>query len=152
MTPDLPEETALRPGALIRPFLQTGAAADLDHGGPGDDGAPRDGMSLRPFLLTAGRVAGADSIAIETQVVTTDRGQTAAGELGFESRDIVALCGDPLSVAEIAAQLCLHLGVVRVLVGDLSAQGHLSVYLPNADAPTDVDTLLRVIRGLRAIG
>ena len=153
MIPDLPEETALPAGALIRPFLQTGAGpADPDHGGPGDDGAPGDGMSLRPFLLTAGRVAGADSIAIETQVVTTDTGRTASGELGFEFRDIVALCGDPLSVAEIAAQLRLHLGVVRVLVGDLSAQGHLSVYLPNADAPTDVDTLLRVIRGLRAIG
>jgi hypothetical protein len=42
--------------------------------------------------------------------------------------------------------------VVRVLVGDLSADGHLSVYLPNSDASTDVDTLLRVIRGLRSIG
>ena len=113
---------------------------------------PAAGGSLRPFLLTAGRVAGEDSIAMETQVVTTDQGRTAAAGLGFESRDIVRLCGDPLSVAEIAAQLSLHLGVVRVLVGDLSATGHLAVYLPNADAPTDVDTLLRVIRGLRAIG
>jgi hypothetical protein len=85
-------------------------------------------------------------------VVTTEHGRTAVQELGFERRDIVSLCGDPLSVAEIAAQLSLHLAVVRVLVGDLSSDGHLSVYLPNADASTDVDTLLRVIRGLRAIG
>ena len=153
MTPQLPDETALPSGALIRPFLHTGAGLDDDAAVPaGGDGALADGGPLRPFLLTAGRVAGADSIAIETQVVTTDQGWTAADGLGFESRDIVALCGDPLSVAEIAAQLSLHLGVVRVLVGDLSAEGHLSVYLPNADAPTDVDTLLRVIRGLRAIG
>ena len=139
-----PERTV---GALVRPFLSgatdgAGDQADL----PVPDGA------LRPFLLTAGRVAGQDSIAIETQVVTTDQGRTAAGRLGFESRDIVTMCGDPLSVAEIAAQLSLHLGVVRVLVGDLSADGHLSVYLPNSDASTDVDTLLRVIRGLRSIG
>lgn len=150
MNPDQPDETALPSGALIRPFLQTGAGLDGAEENA-EDGAA-DGASLRPFLLTAGRVAGQDSIAIETQVVTTDQGRTAGAELGFESRDIVALCGDPLSVAEIAAQLSLHLGVVRVLVGDLSADGHLSVYLPNADAPTDVDTLLRVIRGLRAIG
>ena len=153
MTTDLPDETALPSGALIRPFLQTGA--DLgDAGGTGDpEGAATvDGPSLRPFLLTAGRVAGQDSIAIETQVVTTDQGRTAGAELDFECRDIVALCGDPVSVAEIAAELSLHLGVVRVLVEDLSEGGHLSVYLPNTDAPTDVDTLLRVIRGLRAIG
>jgi len=144
-----PTEPPPSAGALIRPFLATGTGAD---DGPEDaaDRAP-DG-TLRPFLLTAGRVAGQDSIAIETQVVTTDQGRTAGAELDFECRDIVALCGDPLSVAEIAAELSLHLGVVRVLVEDLSEGGHLSVYLPNADAPTDVDTLLRVIRGLRAIG
>jgi hypothetical protein len=139
-----PERAA---GALVRPFLSgasNGAGDQADQ--PVPDGA------LRPFLLTAGRVAGQDSIAIETQVVTTESGRTAVERLGFERRDIVSLCGDPLSVAEIAAQLSLHLGVVRVLVGDLSADGHLSVYLPNSDASTDVDTLLRVIRGLRSIG
>lgn len=150
MTHDLPDQPAPPSGALIRPFLDTGAGGDGVDGRSGD-GAVVDGNSLRPFLLTAGRVAGQDSIAIETQVVTTDVGRTASTALGFECRDILALCDDPLSVAEIAAQLSLHLGVVRVLVGDLSAGGHLSVYLPNADASTDVDTLLRVIRGLRAI-
>lgn len=137
-------------GALIRPFLATDT--DTGPGSDGGDDRARDGAALRPFLLTAGRVAGQDSIAIETQVVTTDRGRTAVDELGFERRDIVSLCGNPLSVAEIAAELSLHLAVVRVLVGDLSSDGHLSVYLPNTDASTDVETLLRVIRGLRAIG
>ena len=150
----LHDEPAVPSGALIRPFLDTGGAggtaAAVDPGG--DDETVPDGATLRPFLLTAGRVAGPDSIAIETQVVTTEKGRLAADRLGFERRDIATLCCDPLSVAEIAARLSLHLGVVRVLVGDLSAEGHLSVYLPNADAPTDVDTLLRVIRGLRAIG
>jgi uncharacterized protein DUF742 len=146
VTHDSPEPPERPKGALVRPFLAT----DTD---PAADVPAADGTALRPFLLTAGRVTGEDSsIAIETQVVTTERGRTAAGELGFERRDIVSLCGDPLSVAEIAAELSLHLAVVRVLVGDLSADGHLSVYLPNLDASTDVDTLLRVIRGLRAIG
>jgi Protein of unknown function (DUF742) len=151
VTTDPPIEPPERPaGALVRPFLTRDAGPEPADP-PADPPAP-DGTTLRPFLLTAGRVAGQDSIAIETQVVTTELGRTAGDELGFERRDIVSLCGDPLSVAEIAAQLSLHLGVVRVLVGDLSADGHLSVYLPNAEASTDVDTLLRVIRGLRAIG
>jgi hypothetical protein len=143
---DSPSAPPTPTGALIRPFLATERAAEPDV-----DGAV-GGAALRPFLLTAGRVAGPDSIAIETQVITTDRGRASAAELGYERRDIVSLCGSPLSVAEIAARLSLHLAVVRVLVGDLSADGHLSVYLPNTDASTDVDTLLRVIRGLRAIG
>ena len=134
----------------MRPFLS--GAGDGAGGADDQADAPVPDRALRPFLLTAGRVAGQDSIAIETQVVTTETGRTAVDHLGFERRDIVSLCGNPLSVAEIAAQLSLHLGVVRVLVGDLSADGHLSVYLPNADASTDVDTLMRVIRGLRAIG
>ncbi len=150
MTPDENDPPSPSSGALIRPFLASGTGAD-DEADEAVEGGPD--ATLRPFLLTSGRVEGQDStIAIETQVVTTDRGRTAADQLGFERRDIVALCGDPLSVAEIAAQLSLHLAVVRVLVGDLSAAGHLSVHLPNTDASTDVDTLLRVIRGLRAIG
>jgi len=134
---------------LIRPFLDT--VADHAGDGQGDQAGPACGW-LRPFLLTSGRVARDGAIAIETQVVTTEQGRAAGRELSYERRDIVTLCCDPQSVAEIAAQLQLHLGVVRVLVGDLSGEGHLAVYLPNADAAEDVDTLLRVIRGLRAIG
>jgi Protein of unknown function (DUF742) len=151
VTNDSTEPPERPKGALVRPFLGS-SSGDATAATDAAATVAVDGAALRPFLLTSGRVAGQDSIAIETQVVTTEHGRTVVEELGFERRDIVSLCGDPLSVAEIAAQLSLHLAVVRVLVGDLSADGHLSVYLPNADASTDVDTLLRVIRGLRAIG
>jgi len=144
MTDDPSAEQRPESGALIRPFLSAGLTADEAAGEPAMTG-------LRPFLLTAGRVIADSSIAIETQVISTEHGRASVGALEFERRDIVALCETPLGVAEIAAMLGLHLGVVRVLVGDLSAEGHLAVYLPNADAAQDVDTLLRVIRGLRAI-
>lgn len=151
MTEDQPAEPRPASGALIRPFLGAGLPAE-DPGPAGDCGAPTGGSTgLRPFLLTSGRVAADTAIAIETQVISTDLGRSAVRTLGFERRDIVALCANPLAVAEIAAILGLHLGVVRVLVGDLSGDGYLAVYLPNAAASHDVDTLLRVIRGLRAI-
>ncbi len=145
MDRDLFAEPPRASGALIRPFLDSGVA---DHGLV-DRAAP--GPALRPYLLTSGRVAPDLAVTVETQVIATDAGHVARPRLTFERRHIVALCEDPLSIAEIAARLRLHLGVVRVLVGDLSAAGLLAVYLPNADAPSDVDTLLRVIRGLRAI-
>jgi hypothetical protein len=143
VTGDPSAERSPSSGALIRPFLSAGVAAGADKAEPS--------TGLRPFLLTAGRVAADVSIAIETQVITTELGRASVGTLTFERRDIVALCAEPLAVAEVAAQLGLHLGVIRVLVGDLSAEGHLAAYLPNADVTHDVDTLLRVIRGLRAI-
>ncbi|MEN3361466.1 MAG: hypothetical protein V7637_5448 [Mycobacteriales bacterium] len=139
-------ERAPTAGALIRPFLSAGAT-DLGA----DTAGVEASTGLRPFLLTAGRVAADVSIAIETQVISTELGRASIPSLAFERRDIVAICDGPLALAEIAAQLGLHLGVIRVLVGDLSAEGHIAVYLPNTDVSQDVDTLLRVIRGLRAI-
>jgi hypothetical protein len=152
VTDETTDDAVPESGAWIRPFVE-GSAEAPDSGLEIPDVPDPDepGPSLRPFLLTDGRVATDDAIAIETQVVTTDLGRAECVRLGFERRDIVQLCDAPQSVAEIAASLSLHLGVVRVLVGDLSADGHLSVHLPDADAAGDVDTLLRVIRGLRSI-
>ncbi|TVZ90397.1 DUF742 domain-containing protein [Streptomyces sp. BK340] len=110
------------------------------------------GLAPRPFLLTHGRTHSASkAIAIETQVVASERAQVGWEFVTFERRDIIELCREPLSVAEISARLGLHLNVVRVLVGDLYAEGRVTAYLPEFDASQDVDTLRRVIRGLRAI-
>ena len=110
--------------------------------------------AVRPFLVTAGRVAGgstAPPVPLETQVVTTVAGVEALATLTFERRDIVAVCRQPQSLAEIAAKLRLHLNVVRVLAEDLRAGGHLSVHVPNTDTAQDVAVLRRVIDGLRTI-
>jgi hypothetical protein len=111
------------------------------------------GPALRPYLLTSGRVVADNEagISIETQVVATDSGLARRDRIPFEAGTIVGLCEEPMSVAEIGARLGLHLGVVQILVADLSGQGHLAVYLPNFDAAAHVDTLRRVIHGLLAI-
>lgn len=110
--------------------------------------------AVRPFLVTAGRVAGDRSgapIPVETQVVATVAGIEALDRLAFEEHDIVAICRQPQSVAEIAAKLRLHLNVVRVLAEDLQSSGLLSVYVPQADIGHDLSILRRVIDGLRTI-
>lgn len=113
--------------------------------------------AVRPFLVTAGRVAGTGStgtgspIPVETQVVATDTGLEVLDTLSFERRDIVRACRQPQSLAEIAAKLRLHLNVVRVLAEDLRSGGQLSVHVPNPDAAQDVSVLRRVIDGLRTI-
>ncbi|MEH0969681.1 DUF742 domain-containing protein [Micromonospora sp. CPCC 205546] len=143
------------PTFRIRPYLRASSAHDTPPGPPATTAAPapEDGPAgPRPFVLTAGRVAGADpAIGLETQVTVrtaTDRA-TPPTWLAPELQAIVALCGEPISVAEISARTRLHFGVTRVLVGDLRAAGHLDVH-EGADA-LDPDIILRVIDGLRAI-
>jgi hypothetical protein len=140
-----PEEPA--GPARIRPFL---GVAGL--GSPSADATP---AGLRPFVLTSGRVDGADpDIGLETQVTARSDGPMRTGvpvaSLAPELRTIMALSAEPISVAEISARARLHLGVTRILVGDLRAAGYLDVHAREAARP-DPDTILRVIRGLRAI-
>jgi hypothetical protein len=150
MSPDRSERDGESRGALIRPFIaDLGNLAGME--GQADGAAVPGAGPLRPYLLTSGRVADDDSLEIEAQVVTTERGWAALEQLSFEHRDIVALCVQPMSVAEVAAELRLHIGVVRVLVGDLSAPGYLAVLRPPAGLVRDAETIKRVIRGLEAI-
>jgi hypothetical protein len=131
----------------VRPFLRYGTSSTdpaADGKSPGDHTT-----TLRPFVLTSGRVAGPDpSIGMETQV--TVHPGAAPARLPPEKRAIVALCVEPMSVAEISARLRMHLGVTRILVGDLRAEGLLDVHVLDNDFP-DPETIMRVIRGLRAI-
>ncbi|KOG08446.1 multi-component regulatory system-4 [Streptomyces viridochromogenes] len=135
-----------------------GSDADgSDAEGSGAEGRPEPvgpASAVRPFLVTAGRVAAdADgrSMPVETQVVATTEGIDSLERLAFEQHDIVAVCRLPQSLAEIAARLRLHLNVVRVLAEDLRAAGQLTVHVPDSDVVHDASVLRRVIAGLRAI-
>jgi len=151
MTYPDPDDPAHPARPSVRPFLQSGP---MSAGGyrptpssepPADDQA----STLRPFVITSGRTDGADpDIGMETQVTVNHAAMPM--RLSPEMRAIVALCGDPLSVAEISARLRLHLGVTRILVGDLRAAGQLDVHVLDNETP-DPETIMRVIRGLRAI-
>jgi hypothetical protein len=149
--PDEPEHP-VAPG--VRPFLHEDTSSAAPFRPPpteeAADAPPGEHTAaLRPFVITSGRVDGSDpEIGMETQV--TVRPGAVPARLSREKRAIVALCAEPLSVAEISARLQMHLGVTRILVGDLRATGQLDVHVRNDDFP-DPDTIMRVIRGLRAI-
>ena len=139
----------IRPYLTVRP-PDPDVAAEPGGGEPEEiDHNPR----LRPFVLTSGRVGTHDpDIELHTQV--TSRVPAASGAelaaLASEARAIVVLCAEPLSVAEISARLHLHLGVTKILVGDLRAAGLLDVHVLDVASPHDPETILRVIHGLRA--
>ena len=95
---------------------------------------------------------GVDVLGIRSKTQVTARVDDPAATYGLapELRAIVALCVQPVSVAEISARLRLHLGVTRILVGDLRAAGQLDVHVLDNETP-DPETIMRVIRGLRSI-
>src|SRR4051794_40102195 len=100
--PDDPQPPAA-PG--VRPFLHPAGGSPPAVRYPPQPPAPMDGppgehsTSLRPFVITSGRVEGPDpAIQIETQV-TAHPGAVPA-RLPPEKRAIVALCVEPMSVAE----------------------------------------------------
>jgi Protein of unknown function (DUF742) len=134
----------------IRPYLRQPPPA------PGGEPEQHEAGGLRPFVLTSGRVAAADpEIGLETQVTARPAGppgpSVPLASLAPELRAIVALCAEPMSVAEISARLRLHLGVTRILVGDLRSAGHLDVHTLDVADRHNPETIMRVIRGLRAI-
>ena len=105
-----------------------------------DDAA---GPVVRPYAMTRGRTRSAAEDKLDLiAVVVADR----------VSPGTVADRDTPQSVAELAAELDLPVGVVRVLIGDLlhAALVRVSRPVPPAELP-DERILREVINGLRAL-
>ncbi|MFJ2833495.1 DUF742 domain-containing protein [Streptomyces sp. NPDC087263] len=115
------------------------------------------GPVVRPYAMTRGRTTSTaqhrlDLIAVVVAESYADDPE-ADQTLSPEHVDIVELCRDsPQSVAELAAELDLPVGVVRVLIGDLVDEElvHVSRPVPPAELP-DESILRDVINGLRAL-
>ncbi|WP_343951643.1 DUF742 domain-containing protein [Nonomuraea longicatena] len=108
------------------------------------------GPLVRPYALTKGRVRSAggslDLIALVSAV------GDPPSALGPEQHAILRAARTPISVADVAVELDLPIGVVRVLIGDLRDQGLLTVTAPNASGPRPTERILKeVINGLRAL-
>jgi hypothetical protein len=116
------------------------------------------GALVRPYAVTRGRTRPKLAIAIEALVETTVRGRSAGnrpGGHGQEQQYIATLCDGRLqSLAEIAARMQLPLGVARVLIADMAADGLVAVYEPTSLDDNDAvgtELLERVLSGLRRL-
>lgn len=123
---------------------------------PDADGSqPSGGPSrlLRAYAVTGGRTRPRHAdLEMESLVATTGLGESAVRTLSMERRAIAHVCRQVLSIAEVSAHLDLPLGVTRVLVGDMAAEGLVSIHRPSSpEAQPDLSLLQRVLAGLRAI-
>jgi Protein of unknown function (DUF742) len=122
--------------------------------------APRDswldqaaGPVVRPYAMTKGRTAPVDGTQFSMIDLALATGQRPPDgfRLATEHRRILSLCRDPVTIVDLASDINLPVGVVRVLLGDLSAHGLLQILPSRRGARTDARLLRDVLDGLRAL-
>lgn len=123
--------------------------------------APKDrwldreaGPVVRPYAVTKGRTmpaAGTSLGLIDVVVAASDPELPAGVRLGPEHRQILARCRRPITVVDLASDIDLPVGVVRVLLSDLRQHGIVRV-LATPRGPVTNERLLRdVLDGLHAL-
>ncbi|MGD0374555.1 MAG: DUF742 domain-containing protein [Streptosporangiaceae bacterium] len=110
------------------------------------------GPVVRPYALTGGRTRPSGESFDLVSMVVAIRG-SRADPLGLEPEHLVVLhrCRLPISVADLAADLDLPLGVVRILIADLREGGLVAVHHPVPMRLTDPRLLREVADGLRKL-
>src|SRR5215469_4860996 len=116
------------------------------------------GPVVRPYAVTSGRTRPSGATIDMVALVSALRGTTLAdldaeqeAKLGPEHRRVLESCRPPIAVADLAADLDLPLGVVRILIADLREQGLVSVRQPAPSGFSDVATLKEVADALRRL-
>jgi Protein of unknown function (DUF742) len=111
---------------------------------------------VRPYAVTGGRTEPADGAVLDLIAIVMDSGRPVepADQLGLgpEHRRILALCQQPATVADVASDTGLPVGVIRVLLADLIQQGRIRVRpaRPAGEKPS-AQLLREVLHGLRAL-
>ena len=111
------------------------------------------GAVVRPYALTRGRTRPTGGKLDLIALITSAReAQGTEWGLGPEHRALLRICRRPTSVADLAADLDLPVGVIRILLGDLRERALINVHnpIPAARLP-DRRILQEVVDGLRRL-
>lgn len=111
----------------------------------------RDEDPDRLYTVTGGR-SRADTDAFDLVTLVVSEAAPGPG-MQREHAAILRICRTPTSVAELASDLRMPVSVVRILLGDLLLDGHVTVRHPRLAAAADQlpnpDFLKQVLVGLR---
>ncbi|MFI0422060.1 DUF742 domain-containing protein [Spongiactinospora sp. 9N601] len=129
------------------PHRNTGGAHHLTPPPAGEQSS-----LVRPYAVTGGRTAPRTQLAVEALVSSLTSLQHDLTHRTPEYQAISALCRQVRSVAEISALLRIPLGVTRILVADMAAEGLVQVHQTTLEAgKPDRNLLERVLSGLRRL-
>ncbi len=115
---------------------------DLDY----DD--DETGRLIRPYAMTGGRTGTETTIDLEAQIQAASRGSQHLGGYRWEAAKVIEMVQSPMALIELAARLEIPLGVARVLVADLIADGAVVLHTP-VTTQNFGSLLERVLDGVR---
>ena len=121
-----------------------------------DDSWPDEeaGPVVRPYVVISGRTkpSGELNLDLLAMITATWRTPTEAWTLNPEHFSMLRACSAPMSLADLASDLNLPLGVVRILVADLCERDLVTVRPPSTTKwQDDLPILREVINGLRGL-
>jgi hypothetical protein len=109
---------------------------------------------VRPYALTGGRTRhSGEAFDLVATVIVTNVRIADPGGLGPEHISVLRLAHAPTTVVDIASDVELPLGVVRILLADLRELGLVTIQAPVPMKARQVDrnTLREVLHGLRGL-
>jgi hypothetical protein len=115
---------------------------------PDEPNAIRRGARVRPYAVTGGRTEPGQELPVEIMVSVPHYDPELSRTLLPEARALYERARTRISVAELCAELSLPLGMVRVLVGDLAAEGALRIHQTKYEYEYDQSMLERILDGL----
>jgi hypothetical protein len=146
------------PGPVVRPYAVTGGRTEPADGEILDliavivaspPAASPSAASPSAATPSAATPSAATPRAASPSVTGGDEPATA---LGPEHRKILSMCQQQVTVADLASDTALPLGVIRVLLADLMLQGRITLLpQPHPDEQPSAELLKEVLHGLRAL-
>jgi hypothetical protein len=112
------------------------------------------GPVVRPYAVTKGRTVPASGSyvgLIDVVTAVADTQIPTAARLNREHRRILHQCRQPITVVDLASDIDLPVGVVRVLLSDLSQWGMLRVVATPRGSVRNEQLLRDVLDALQAL-
>ncbi len=110
------------------------------------------GPVVRPYALTGGRTRPTgESFDLLALVSAADIKSVDMLQLEPEHLEVMRLCRQPMPVADLASDLDLPLGVVRILLSDMRERGLITIRPPTRSRLTDPQVLKDVADALRRL-
>jgi Protein of unknown function (DUF742) len=109
------------------------------------------GPVVRPYAVTKGRTESATAFGLIDVVMATGERPSEQFRPGPEHRRILGFCRRPVPVVDLTSEIDLPLGVVRVLLGDLTEEGMLRIVSAQRQPVSDHRLLRMVLDGLESL-
>lgn len=110
------------------------------------------GPVVRPYALTGGRTRpSGQRFDLLDLVRAVRRAAWDLQQLSPEEAELLQRCQMPAPLVDLAADLDLPVGVIRILVSDLRERGLITIHRPQPAGFSDLKILQEVVNGLRRI-